>query len=419
MPRLADRHLPPSTSPYLRTGGVDEERETTYLELFMDLVFVFAVTQLSHLLLHDLSWRGVGKTAVLMLLVWWAWNYTTWVTNWFDPDNVSVRVVLIGCMLASLLMAVGIPDAFGDRALLFAGGYVVLQVGRSAWAVWAFRRRTEEGENFLNILSWFLLSGVLWIAGALADHDTRLVLWAIALAIDFAAPATFYWLPGRGSTPSGQWTIHPAYFAERFQLFILIALGESIVVTGATASEGHLQTVDIVALGVAFLTTAALWWMYFDFVARIAVVRLALDDDPGRMGRDAYTYLHIPLTAGIIVTAVGDELLIAHPHAHLSGIAAAAAVAGPAIYLLGHVAFRLRIAGSLSTRRLGAAVVIALLYLLHGAVSVLGLSVLTLLVLVVVLVLDNNPAARARGRRTLAAMEEQLAARAAARGSAP
>jgi low temperature requirement protein LtrA len=407
MARLDARGLVPSTSSFLRHGGADEEQDTTYLELFMDLVFVFAVTQLSHLLLHDLTWRGAGKTAFLVLLVWWAWNYTTWVTNWFDPDNVSVRVVLIGCMLASLLMAVAIPDAFGDRALLFAGSYVVLQVGRSAWAVWAFGRGTVEGQNFTNILAWFLASGVLWIAGALADHDTRLVLWALALIVDLSAPAVFYWLPRRGATPSGQWTIKPAYFAERFQLFILIALGESIVVTGATASEGHLATVDIVALGVAFLSTAALWWMYFDFVARIAVVRLEVDDDPGRMGRDAYTYLHLPLTAGIIVAAVGDELLIAHPTHHLSAAAAAAVVAGPAIYLLGHVAFRLRIAGSLSRRRLAGAVVIALLFFLHAAVSVLILASLVLGVLIVVLALDNRPAARAAARRSLAELERR------------
>ena len=167
----------------LRERVQGRHARVTTLELFFDLVFVFAVTQLSHLLLQNLTWTGVGQTAMLLLLVWWAWNYTTWFTNWVDPDDVSVRVVLIDCMLASLLMAVGIPDAFGDRALLFAGGYVVLQVGRSAWAVWAFRRGTIEGDNFFQILVWFLVSGVLWIAGALAPHGSLTVDAGAAAAI--------------------------------------------------------------------------------------------------------------------------------------------------------------------------------------------------------------------------------------------
>lgn len=386
----------------------------------MDLVFVFAVTQLSHLLLHELSWKGAAQTLFLLLATWWAWNYTTWMTNWLDPESVPVRTMLIGVMLASLLMAVGIPDAFGDRALLFAIGYLAVQIGRSVWGVWALGPDSIEGRNFRQILVWFLISGAFWIGGAVAGGETQTVLWIVAFAIDFTGPAVMYWLPGRGSTPTQEWTIDPGYFAERFQLFIIIALGESIVVTGATASALEIDTSTILALGVAFLTAAALWWMYFDFVAKIAVVRLQLADDPGSLGRDAFTYLHIPLVAGIIVSAVGDELFITHPGHHLGAAEAAVVVLGPAMYLLGHVLFRLRLTHSISRRRLAGALCCALLFLLHGTVSALVLAALVLVVVVVVLVLDNRPGPRASARASLARLTAELDARnAAAREAAP
>jgi low temperature requirement protein LtrA len=403
--------LPHATTRHLRRDTPGEKRETTSLELFMDLVFVFAVTQLSHLLLEHLTWEGLAQSAFLLLATWWAWNYTTWLTNWLDPDSVPVRVMLIGVMLASLLMAIGIPEAFGDRAGLFAAGYVFVQLGRTAWAVWAFGRDTVEGRNFGHILVWFAVSAVFWIAGAVAGGSAQTVLWIVALVIDLGGPAAMYWLPGRGSTPLDEWSIEPGYFAERFQLFVIIALGESIVITGATVGRLELDLETVLALVVAFLTTAAMWWLYFDFVARIAVARLRLSDDPGRLGRDAYTYLHIVIVAGIIVSAVGDELVIAHPTEHLHAADAAAVVGGTALYLLGHALFRWRMTGSIGTRRLMGALVCVLLFFLHEAVAGLVLGALTMLVLVAVIVLDNRPAARASSRASLARLEAELAAR--------
>jgi len=339
-----------------RTVAGEEQRATT-LELFYDLVFVFAITQVSHLLLEHLTWEGVGQSLVVLLAVWWSWNYTTWVTNEVDPESIVVRLLLIGLMLASLVMAIAIPEAFGDRALLFAGAYVVIQVGRHTFLTFvAADPGTLERRRSGAILVWFLAAGALWIAGALAEGPARTALWLAALAVDYAAPLVTFWMPGRARVAPEAWQVETAHFAERFQLFIIIALGESIVITGATTSELDLDAARAAAFGLAFLATAALWWLYFNYVARIAQRRLELSPDRTRMARDAYTYLHAVMVAGVIVAAVGDELVIAHPTEELPGRELAAVVAGPALYLLAHALFRLRVAGSLSWKRLAGAV---------------------------------------------------------------
>src|SRR3954447_13444600 len=208
-------------------------QRTTSLELFYDLVFVFAVTQVSHLLLAHLTWQGAGRAAFVLLVVWWSWNYTTWVTNELDPDSIVVRLLLIGLMLASLLMAVAIPHAFGDESLLFAASYVAIQVGRHTFLTFvAAEPGTIERGRAGRILTWFCAAGVLWIAGALADGSTRTVLWLVALALDYGAPLVTFWVPRLPRIGLEDWHVGSEHFAERFQLFVIIALGETIVVTG-------------------------------------------------------------------------------------------------------------------------------------------------------------------------------------------
>jgi low temperature requirement protein LtrA len=278
------------------------------------------------------------------------------VTNEVDPESIVVRLLLIGLMLASLVMAIAIPDAFGDRALLFAGAYVAIQVGRHTFLTFvAADRGTLERRRAGCILVWFLAAGALWIAGGIAEGPTRTALWLAALAVDYGAPLVTFWVPGRARVAPEAWQVETSHFAERFQLFIIIALGESIVITGATTSELELDAARAAAFGLAFLGTAALWWLYFNYVARIAQRRLELSPDRTRMARDAYTYLHVVMVAGVIVAAVGDELVIAHPTEELPGREVAAVVAGPALYLLAHALFRLRVAGSVSWKRLAGA----------------------------------------------------------------
>jgi low temperature requirement protein LtrA len=342
---------------YQRDRDSGEGQRATSLELFYDLVFVFAITQVSHLLLGHLTWTGYAQATLVLLVVWWAWNYTTWVTNELDPDSTAVRLVLMGVMLASLLMAVAIPDAFGERALLFAGSYVALQTGRHLFLTFVVAPSgTIERERAGRILIWFAAAGVLWIAGGLVDGRARWALWLAALAIDYTAPLVLYWLPGRPWLGEGTWDVETSHFAERFQLFVIIALGESIVITGATTADLDLDAARGLAFVLAFVGTAALWWLYFSYVARIAERRLALADNRTTLARDAFTYLHVAIVAGIVLSAVGNELVIAHPSDELPGVEVATVVAGPALYLLAHVLFRLRMAGSLSWRRLTGAV---------------------------------------------------------------
>ncbi|MBS1878381.1 MAG: low temperature requirement protein A [Actinobacteria bacterium] len=340
------------------------EQPVTYMELFFDLVFVFAVTQLSHYLLGHLTVKGAAQTLLLLLVVWWAWIYTTWMTNWFDPDSVPVRVVLLAGMLASLVMAIAIPGAFGDRALAFAGGYVALQLIRNAFIVLATRPESPLHVSFRRILAWSAWTGVIWIVGALLEGEARTLVWILALVCDYAGPFAGYWTPGLGRTATTDWELEHAHFAERFQLFVIIALGESIVLTGASVSDQQLTAASWLALGLGFALSAALWWLYFDEVAgRSAADFEAAADERGRLGRDAFTYLHLPIIAGIIAAAVALELVIADPREPLGSAGLIVLAAGPVLYLLGHVGFRLRMIGSFSRKRVAAiaAVVVAVL----------------------------------------------------------
>jgi len=362
---------------HLRPRRVGETQQTTTVELFFDLVYVFAVTQLSHQILDDLSVAGVARAAFLLLIVWWAWIYTTWMANWFDPASSSaVRGVLTAVMLASLLMAAALPEAFGDRALLFAGSYVALQVGRNAAAASLLDRRHRLRDVFERLLVWSAASGVLWLAGATLDSDQRLLLWLPALALELAAPAAGYWLPGRGRAATTDWDVEGAHFAERCQVFIIIALGESIVVTGATAAAAGLTATVVLCLVVAFAETAALWWLYFGAAAEQARVSIRDYEDPGRLARDAYTYFHLPIVAGIIATAVANDLLIGAPHEAPGGVGVAMILGGPALYLLGETLFTWRVTGAASGKRLSVAALLILLVPLGGQISTLLLSLM-------------------------------------------
>jgi len=386
-------------SRFQRSRDAVERQRATALELFFDLVFVFAITQVSHLLLGDLSLNGVGQALLVLLVVWWAWNYTTWVTNELDPDSVAVRMLLIGLMLASLLMAVAIPQAFGEHGLLFAGSYVAIQVGRHTFLTFVSAEPgTIERERAGRILTWFVLAGALWIAGGFAEEELRWAFWLSALAVDYMAPLVLFWVPGRTRLAGSTWEVETAHFAERFQLFVIIALGETIVLTGSTTAELDLDTARIAAFGLAFLGTAALWWLYFDYVARIAERRLELASDRTTLARDAFTYLHATIVGGVILTAVGYELVIAHPTDVLPGSEVATVVAGPALYLLAHVALRLRMTGTISAKRLTGALACVAVGGVGAFAPALAVAALLVAVLVAVIAAEQLASARRRAR---------------------
>jgi len=349
-------------------------QRVTFVELFFDLVYVLAVTQLSHLLLEHLGVHGAAQTALLLMAVWTAWIYNAWFTNWFDPDRRVVRLVLLGVMLASLLMSASLPEAFGERGLVFAAAYVTMQVGRTVFVIAALGEDPGLRRNFQRILSWLVASGLLWLAGGLAQATAREALWLAAVVADFTAPACGFYTPGLGRSRTTDWTIIGGHMAERCQLFVIIALGESLLVTGTTFGELPLSAVTVAALVVAFAGSVALWWVYFDRSAEDAGEVIARSADPGRLGRSAYTYCHIPMVAGIIVAAVGDELMLAHPGGHAGAATAATVLGGPALFLAGHALFKWAVFEVVSVPRLAALLALAALAPLSLVVSPVVLS---------------------------------------------
>jgi low temperature requirement protein LtrA len=337
----------------------EEEWRASFTELFFDLVFVLVVTQLSALLVDDLTVSGAAKTLFLLLVAWWAWIYTTWGTNWFDPDRGPVRAVLVLGMLASMLGAAAIPDAFGERALLLVVGYVSIQSLRNGFMVLATDRRDPLHTPLRRIFAWNAWVGALWLAGALVDHDTRIAIWAVALLCDYAGPVAGHWTPGLGRSTPRDWELEPGHFAERLMLFLIIALGETIVAAGLTASHLELTAARLAALVVAFGVAVMLWWLYFDFHAERTLSHLkAADEQRGLLARDL-SYLLIPLVAGIIVCAVANEIVIAHPGRTLHGAELLTLGAGPALYLTGSVAFKARVFGGQWHTRAVALVLVA------------------------------------------------------------
>jgi len=218
----------------MRARRLHEHHRVTYVELLFDLVFAFAVTQISHALLGDPTVLGLVHTTLLFLAVWWVWIYTSWITNWLDPDRLAVRIMLFALMLGGLILSSSIPKAFDSRGIAFAVAYTAMQVGRSVFMFYAVP--ATEGRlriNFARIVVYLLISAVFWLTGAFADGEARLYWWLAAIAVEYVSPYTNFWVPGLGASTVKDWTVEGGHMAERCASFILIALGESLVVTGA------------------------------------------------------------------------------------------------------------------------------------------------------------------------------------------
>jgi low temperature requirement protein LtrA len=384
----------------LRRRGDAETQRAATLELFYDLVFVFSITQVSHLVLEHLTWEGAGQAAIVLLAVWWSWNYTTWATNELNPETNLVRLLLIALMLGSLLMAIALPHAFGDRGLLFAVAYLAIQVGRHAFLTFvAAGRGSVEREQAGRILVWFLMAGVFWIAGGLADGGSRAWLWLLAVALDYIAPLVLFPLPGRPRLTAGSWRLATSHFAERFGLFVIAALGETIILTGATTAGHELDTGTVAAFISAFAGTAALWWLYFTSTRELS--ERSLDGEASRTGRarDIYTYGHVLIVAGIILAAVGDELVIAHPLDPLSRAELTAVVAGPVLFLLAQLALQLRATRRVGYSRLAAIPTCAAIGLLGGSLPALLVGAMLVAVLIAVALLDQVGRDESHARR--------------------
>jgi low temperature requirement protein LtrA len=321
-----------------RTG---QATSVTSAELFFDLIYAFAVTQLSHRLVQHLDVRGVLETLMLWFAVWLGWQYTCWVTNWFDPERAPVRVLLFTTMLLGLGAAIAIPDAFDGHAALFAVCYSAMQTGRSAVALAFLGRRHALTRNYQRILSWTAIAAVFWIAGIWAAPSLRLILWSVAVACEYFSPMVGFAIPGLGRSRASDWqSADGQHIAERCESFVIIALGESLLATGGTFSEIHPWTVPvIIALLVGFLNCVAMWWLYFDTTSHAASRMIRQSDAPGAVAA-YYHYVHVILIAGIIAIAAGDALAITHPALRNDLISAFVFSGGPFLFLLGSLLYK-------------------------------------------------------------------------------
>lgn len=341
------------------TESLLEEKSTSYLELFFDLVFVFAVTQVSALVRDDQTFAGLGRGSLLLLMLWWSWSLYTWTTNWTGTDRLGIRLSLIGAMAAALVMSAAVADAFTTGGIWFAFSYLVVRIFVAAMYWIGSRRSIAQRAALMTFLPLSLLAPFVVLAGAYFDGTKRLVIWILAIVIDMLSAAN----AGRA-----MWEIDPGHFAERNGLFVIIALGESIVAIGIGATLTERRPQLIASLILAFAGAAVLWWSYFDRAARAAeeYLKNAEGQERGRFARDAYTILHLPIVIGIVLFAVAAEEVVAHPDQSLSPEIRFALVVGVGLVLLGIVAAAYRATHQVPYERMAAAVAMVLLAFLAG-----------------------------------------------------
>jgi low temperature requirement protein LtrA len=363
------------------------EARVSFVELFFDLIYVFAVTQLSHRLLDDLSLLGALQTLLLWFAVWLGWQYTCWVTNWFDPETLRLRLVLFAIMLLGLLMSAAIPrafEAFGVRGLIFGACYAAIQVGRTLFVVLHLGPRHALAPNFRRMLGWLCIAAIFWVGGGLAPGNLRLALWAVAVACEYLAPMIGFRLPGMGRSRTSDWTIEGGHLAERCQLFVIVALGESILETGvAISGVGRWDTPVLCAALVAFIGSLAMWWLYFDTSSHAGRDAIVDSTDPGRVGAH-FHYVHVVIVAGVIVCAVANELVVGSPAARIDVRHVTVLVAGPALYLLGNAVYKKVVYGRFPLSHLAGLGTLAILTPLVFATDLLMTAGLTTVLLVVV-----------------------------------
>jgi low temperature requirement protein LtrA len=345
------------------------EERVTPLELFFDLVFVLSFTQVTLKMAENPGWESLGEGLLILAAVWWAWCAYGWLTNSIDPDENLNRVCMFAAMGGMLIVSLTIPDAFGDRGVLFGCAYFFVRAMQLVLYVRNTPGAAEGGDlqAILRLAPGFLLGSALIIAAGLLEGGGRASVWILAILVDWSTPLLF---------GTEEFHLDPAHFAERHGLIVMIALGESILAVGAAAGF-TLSAGQVFAALFGIAAVAALWWAYFDVVAIVAERRLS-EAPPGEqapLARDAYSYLHFPLIAGIVLLALGLKETLAVTGESLETVPALALCGGPALYLLGQIAFRERVLGTFSPHRaLGAAALLALIPLALGADALVALA---------------------------------------------
>jgi low temperature requirement protein LtrA len=346
----------------IRPDGVGDERRTSPLELLWDLVFVFAITQVATLLARDLSWAGFGRSLLALALVWWAWSAFVWAANAQATSSRTLRVVLLLATVLIFMTGLALPRAFSSEGTLFATTYAAVRFLHLALYADASRKGNASWYAIAGFAVTVALGMALLIVGSLLGGWLRIVLWAVAVAIDYAGPA---WLTRERLR--GLQRVAVAHFAERYSLFVIICLGESTVAIGVGASnDRHLTAALVAAVAVGLLITIGMWWTYFDRFAAVAQERLSVHADPVLAAADGYSYLHLVIVAGIIIFAVGVKFLVRAAGSPLHDAARLALCGGVALYLIGNVAFRLRMVGTIDYEKVALAGALVLLYALGG-----------------------------------------------------
>ncbi|WBB69552.1 low temperature requirement protein A [Micromonospora sp. WMMD812] len=381
-----------------------EEQRATFLDLFLDLVFVFALFRLSQGLLDHLSWSGAFKTLVLLLAVWCVWIHTDWSTwrarstsgaaDRADLRRTAIQVLVIGSMFGSLVLAAAVPEAFGEHGPVFAGAYVAIQVGRSLFLVIVRRGDKRAQRPEVRLLFWFGVSAVLWIAGAVMQGWPRAVLWALAVAVDYTAASLGWPTPRRGRASAAEFSVSGEFLAERHRQFFIIALGELILVAGFGLSSNAFEADHSAAVVVAFATTVLLWRIYIRRAGKVLGEAVDAAPDPLRVALSTM-YAHPVMVAGIIAISVGDELVIEHPFGHTPPAWVAVILGGPALFLAGRTIFEYAVFGRVSRIRVAGVLVLAAISPTMIFLPPVFVAAAAALVLAGIAVSD---AARARGR---------------------
>ncbi|MEU6205404.1 low temperature requirement protein A [Micromonospora musae] len=382
----------------------ESPQRPTFLELFFDLVYVFALTRIVHELVLDYTRGHVaetlstslsenGETLLLLLALWSIWTQTAWTTSRFDPFQPAIQVVVVATMLGSLFLAVAISGALAETGMLFAGTYTAIQVGRTLFFVLTLRGHGLRRVNLLALV-WFAASAVPWLAGAFASELTRNLLWALALAIDYLGARLGWPVPGLGRSRVSPWVVAGEHLAERYWQLVIVALGETILTSGSSLLRGPIVAERTLALTLSFLTTVLLWRIYFYRAGQILDEAIAASADPGRLGRWA-DFSHLLMVTGVVATSAGSELLLMDPLGHAKPAWVSAILGGPALYLAGRSVFEYVAFARVSwPRPIGILVLLAIAPLMVGRPP-LGVAAAAAVVLLGVAVSD---AIRAHGR---------------------
>jgi low temperature requirement protein LtrA len=371
----------------------EQPQRVTLLELFFDLVFVFALSRISQRLLEDLtSERRIvlteaGQTVLLLLALMMIWFATTWITNLYDPQQPEIQLLVLVTMFWTLVIAVKVPEAFGDRGLVFASAYVAIHMGRGLLLVPVLRGH-EVQRRAVAVFLWFAVSAVPWIVGGfLPESPARGVLWTVALAWEYTGALLLFPAPWRGRAPTPPWPVAAEYVSDRYRQFFIIALGELILVTGAAFRADYLGA-STVAFVVTFAITALVWRIYQYRAGELMPAAIAAAPEPSRLVRSALL-AHLLMVAGIVAAAAGYELVIKHPLDHTDPAWIAVIIGGPVLFLVGRALFEYAVFARISSSRLIGAVVLAIAAPAMILLPPLGAAIAAALVLAGVAISDT------------------------------